>query len=265
LIVKPAALAASIALCALPLAAGAQGDRNAVCPGFTPYANIEYDGRFAFLRLDYGANNQGIGTNSRFSRRGERSGYGGWAHDYPTAECHFNKLLSNLSTTRTRHDGSVILRLEDPELFKFPIAYLSEPGFWYPSEAAVQNLRKYLQKGGFVIFDDFEGEHIYNLAEQMQRVLPGMRLYKLDEKHTIFDTFYRVKSIEMYHPTERTPSTFYGIFEDNDPKKRMLAIANHNNDIGDYWEWSDTQRFGIDPSNEAYKLGINYIIYILTR
>ena len=47
------------------------------------------------------------------------------------------------------------MRFSDPELFKFPVAYLVEPGFWYMSESDVTNLRAYLLKGGFLIVDDF--------------------------------------------------------------------------------------------------------------
>ena len=55
------------------------------------------------------------------------------------------------------------------------------------------------------------------------------------------------------------------LFEENDPTKRMLLIANFNNDLSEYWEFSDQGMFPIDLSNEAYKLGINYIVYALTR
>lgn len=44
-----------------------------------------------------------------------------------------------------------------------------------------------------------------------------------------------------------------------------MVVANFNNDIGDYWEYSDTGWFPVDLSNEAYKVGINYVIYALTR
>ena len=37
----------------------------------------------------------------------------------------------------------------------------------------------------------------------------------------------------------RRPS-YWGMFEDNDPRKRLIAIANVNNDISEYWEFSDT-------------------------
>ncbi len=72
--------------------------------------------------------------------------------------------------------------------------------------------------------------------------------------------------MEYDHPIYRgAKSVFYGVFEQNDPKQRMLAIVNYNNDLSEYWEFSDTGMFPLDMSNEAYKLGVNYIIYALTR
>ena len=161
----------------------------------------------------------------------------------------------------------MIVSLADPELFKFPVAYLVEAGHWSASEQEVLGLRKYLQKGGFIIFDDLSDQtrDMDNFMYQMNHVLPGMRLVELTPDHPIFDSFYRVKSLEYYHPYYCMQSQFYGIFVDNDPRKRMLGVVNYNNDVGEYWEWSDMGFFGVDPSNEAYKLGINYLIYALTR
>ena len=44
-----------------------------------------------------------------------------------------------------------------------------------------------------------------------------------------------------------------------------MAIVNYNNDIAEYWEWSDEGWFPIEITNEAYKLGINYMVYALTH
>ena len=49
------------------------------------------------------------------------------------------------------------------------------------------------------------------------------------------------------------------------PLSLVVVIVNYNNDMGEYWEFSDTGLFAIDLSNEAYKLGVNYIVYALTR
>jgi hypothetical protein len=43
------------------------------------------------------------------------------------------------------------------------------------------------------------------------------------------------------------------------------VIVNYNNDLSEYWEFSDSGQFPIALSNEAYKLGINYVIYGMTR
>jgi hypothetical protein len=42
-------------------------------------------------------------------------------------------------------------------------------------------------------------------------------------------------------------------------------MINYNNDLSEYWEFSDEQFFPVNMSNDAYKLGINYLVYALTR
>jgi hypothetical protein len=58
---------------------------------------------------------------------------------------------------------------------------------------------------------------------------------------------------------------FLGLFDDNSASGRMLAIANWNNDIGDYWEWSAEGLYGDAPTNDAYRLGVNYLVYEMTH
>ena len=99
----------------------------------------------------------------------------------------------------------------------------------------------------------------------LERVLPGAQPIRLEASHPIFDSFYRIESLEFTHPNFGLRSQFFGIFEDNDPSKRLMMIINYNNDIGDYWEWSDAGYLPIDLSNQAYKLGVNYIMYAMTR
>ena len=58
---------------------------------------------------------------------------------------------------------------------------------------------------------------------------------------------------------------FRGMYEDNDTAKRLQVIVNYNTDISQYWEWSGTGLRPIDDTNEAYKLGVNYIVYGMTH
>ena len=44
-----------------------------------------------------------------------------------------------------------------------------------------------------------------------------------------------------------------------------MAIVNYNNDISEYWEYSGQGFSPVTDENEAYKLGVNYVIYGLTH
>ena len=217
-----------------------------------------YDGRVTFVRLrwqsDYG-----------FSRRG---GFGSaWNHDYPRAEQHLALIIKELTAINIRTDNSLVLTLDDPELFNYPIAFMWEPGFWNLTDGEAESFRAYLSKGGFAVFEDFDGLAQWsNFEAQMRRVLPDSRLVKLEKSHHIFDSFFRINDIDaILHPMSGIRPSYYGIFEDNDPGKRLMVVANFDNDVPEYWEWSGEGLFPFDMSNEAYKLGVNYLVYGLTH
>ncbi len=222
-------------------------------------AAVPYDGRFTFARIRFAPAGGGM------------SFWGGedlkWDHDFPRAERNFARILAEVTAIRPFMDGGTVLALDDPELFKFPVAYLCEPGFWSPTDKEAEALRAYLAKGGFIIFDDFFGAHWDNFEASMRRVLPQARLVRLDRSHPIFDSFYHIADPEggAQGGYRRRPPEFHGIFEDNDPAKRLLAVVNYNNDVGEDWEWSDTGQLPVDVTNHAYKLGVNYVVYAMTH
>jgi hypothetical protein len=218
--------------------------------------NPSYDGQFTLVRLKWGS-----GLRSR-------GGWGSaWNHDYPRAEQHLAMILKELTALDVRTDASRILSLDDPELFKYPIAFMWEPGYWALTDGEAESFRAYLLKGGFAVFEDFDGPSQWaNFEAQMQRVLPEARFVKLTNTHRIFDSFFEIQNIEaIVHPMSGIRPSYYGIYEDNDPSKRLMVMANFDNDVPEYWEWSGEGLFPFNASNEAYKLGVNYIIYGLTH
>ena len=44
-----------------------------------------------------------------------------------------------------------------------------------------------------------------------------------------------------------------------------MMVVNYNYDISDYWQFSDNPFRPIEETNEAYKFGVNYIMYALTH
>jgi len=224
--------------------------------------NVPYDGSFTFVRLRFTPTWTDYGGGGGF--------FGGinyqWDHDYPRAERNFMKIVDELTATEAKVDGHNILSVGDPEIFKYPLAYLVEPGWMTLSDEEATNLRSYLEKGGFLIFDDFaQRRQLRNFVEQLDLILPGAELMQLSVEHPIFNAFFAVESLDFYHPYQGVPAYFLGVYEDNDPDKRLLLIANFNNDIGESWEFSDSGFIPIEISNVAYQLGVNYVVYAMTH
>lgn len=216
---------------------------------------VPYDGRLVFTRIAYNTGLGGFGFNSN-----------AWNHDYPAADRNVGALIDYISHARVRLDGTNVLTLDDPEIFRNPVLYIWEPGFWTITPSEADNLRKYLLKGGFVIFDDFEGEVQWdNMAAQVRQALPDLYWIRIDERHPIFHSFYDIKKLDVPHPIVNVIPEYRGLFEDNDPNGRMLALANYNNDIAEYWEWSAEGLYSADWTGDAYRLGVNFFIYALTH
>lgn len=246
---------------ALAAQAPFRGEQERRRTGGIDYAantHVPYDGRFAFVRLRYDMGER-LGSFRGFRREPP------WAHDYPRADLHLMKILSEITLLRPHLDASAVLTLDDPDLHNYPVAYMSEPGFWTLDEREVEGLRSYLAKGGFLIFDDFRQEHWGNFESQMRRVLPDQRLVRLEPAHPIFHAFFEIDPRTFQSPYGGLTPIFYGVFENDDPTQRLQVIANYNNDLGEYWEFSDTGWVPIDLSNEAYKFGVNYIVYGMTH
>jgi hypothetical protein len=226
--------------------------------------NASYDGQFTFVRVSYEPAPGGYWAGGRPS----------WAHGYPIAERNLMKIMNEVSYLGARTEEINTLRLEDPELFKYPIAYIIEVGWWTLTDRGAEALGAYLQKGGFLIVDDFKtpgwrgipGGGWEPFEANMRRVLPGVRFFDMDATHPIFHSFFEINSLANFPQAYNAGQPiFRGVFEDNDPSKRLLAIVNYNTDISQYWEWSGRGFRPFDETNEAYKLGVNYIIYGLTH
>lgn len=229
------------------------------CAALEAPPNPPYDGRFTYARIKFNMFGAEFGSRFRDIK---------WGHDYPEADQHFPLIVQEVTTTHVRTDGSVILALDDPALLKYPFAYLCEVGFWVPSDAEAAGLRNYLLKGGFLLIDDFAGPHWFNFEAQMRKVLPMAQLIPMMADHPIFDSFYRINAMEYFGAAgtfNGLEAKFYGIFEDNDPAKRLMAIINYNFDVSEFWEYSSEGYFPIDVTNEAYKLGVNYLMYALSH
>jgi hypothetical protein len=103
----------------------------------------------------------------------------------------------------------------------------------------------------------------------MLRVLPNARIEPLPLSHPVFDSFFRIDSLAVPYPgrlgEQGLMGEFFGIHENNDPRRRLTVVINYNIDIGDYVEWSGENLYNPQATNEADKFMVNYVIYGMTH
>ncbi len=227
----------------------------------TAQAQADYGFRFVRVRFE-GPGDGGFGGGQR--GRG-RFGGGAWAHDYPTAEENFYIALKRTTAIHVE-EPYLVLELDDDRIFEYPFLYLCEPGYWNMTDVHVERLREYLKRGGFILFDDFRGEWDWgNFYQEMKRVFPDLEPQEIPPDHPIWAIYYDIDpvaapSLVSGYRGSTDADRYMAYFDD---KGRMMALANHNQDIGDGWEWPN--RNFDNASTISFQMGINFVMYALTH
>ena len=198
-----------------------------------------------------------FGTNGWFN-------HFGWSHNYPSSDRNLNEFIRS----STRIDVDVlsyrIVDLGSDEIFDYPFAYVSEPGEMELTEQEVSNLREFVDRGGFVLMDDFDGAlQLSNMQAQVLRAFPEFPFEPIAQGHPVYDLQFELEDLDgmaAYVPGGRI--AYLGIF---DADRRLVIAAGHNNDLANFWDWYDEARMPLEPAADAFRLGINFVIWSMTH
>jgi hypothetical protein len=199
----------------------------------------------------------------------------GWSMDSPGADCKFMggvRRLTGLSVYPNPNNIEVL----DEALFRFPYAYVVEPGGMDLTRSEVEQLREYLQRGGFIHADDFWGlDELRNFEFQMKRVFPEYTFEELKTSDKIFHSFFDIDEIIQIPgqgagcgggPTyERYDDREARVLGLRNEQGRLMVVATYNSDLGDAWEYMDLPCYPAKYSGQAYRLGLNFMIYAATH
>jgi len=200
--------------------------------------------------------------------------YKNWYTDYPKADRQLILGLKRLTNLNIAEDERAVA-INDPDLFRYPFIYTSEPEQMVLTEQDAAIMREYLARGGFWILDDFWGSFEWQLMEQqLKKILPNAEIKDIPRDHTIFHQFYDIDKIIQ------VPSLAYvyngGITWEQDgfvpeckgvwdEHGRLMIVINHNTDLGDAYEHADNPQYPHRFSGYAYRIAINFILYSLTH
>lgn len=225
---------------------------------------IDVDGEWVFARLIFNSVRTEMGVRNTAWR------------DYPDADYHLIEGISRLTATNVDGNSHAVNLLDDT-IYDYPWLYAVEVGSWQLSDAEVSRLREYLDRGGFMIVDDFHGPIQWAGFEYtMRKVLPDCTIVPIEEDDEIMHVFFDIEEAaeitELLGLTALSPgeaasqagqsARWLGIYDD---EGRLSVVINHNMDLGDAWELADEPYFPEPLTALAYRLGVNYTIYGMTH
>ncbi|GIX48362.1 MAG: hypothetical protein KatS3mg131_2573 [Candidatus Tectimicrobiota bacterium] len=173
-----------------------------------------------------------------------------------------------LRTSVETRDERQVVTLEDPLLFSYPFLYMTGERAFAPfTEAERVILRRYLLFGGLLLIDDARGtkgqDFDASVRRELAQLFPDRPLRILPPEHTVFRSFYLIRTIggvRIVNP----------YLEGIDIEDRTPLIYCQNG-LGAAWErdylgnWvSPCYPGGEAQRLEAFKLGVNIVLYALT-
>ena len=220
------------------------------------------------------------------SVRSERDG-NGWNTDFPAAGRYLMIRLWELTTVNVEMDAKDepvqwVVNVDNPvtdAMSTCPFLFTSDVGtLSWQSDGAVERVRNYLLKGGFLWVDDFWGQAAWDYWEaELRRVLPPRDYPIIDvpADHPLFTTPYAVSlrqipNVSFWRSTRETSERGESSAEPHmravlDDHGRVMVLMTHNTDIADVWQHDADQEFFSFFAIDAYRLAVNVWIYAMSH
>ena len=162
----------------------------------------------------------------------------------------------------------IVLKLSDPNLFKYPFIYVGGDKAFEPfPESELKILRKYLSYGGFLFIDDNSAEldsgFDQSVRKMVAKLFPQMPLKDIPRDHSVFRSFYLLNTVSGR-------AIIKSHLEGISLKGRTVLIYSANDQAGAWsrnklGDWNyDILAGGYRQRQLSIRLGVNIVLYALT-
>lgn len=213
-------------------------------------------------------------------RRVKIKGYSDWNTDPTALPYFFYQLRQRTDRKFPAYLDNNGIEIVGDEIFDYPIIYFTSHYPFQFTDEEVENLRKYLARGGTLWLDDCTGSGPFmdSVAPNVQRIIPGAEMHlMLRETEAFFDLFNMVYTLNGMPRLEKEQfmKPFQAAYFNGRP-----AIQVCPNDYGCRWEVTspptalnplgNPAHASPNPVTQAgreqvYQLSINWLFYTLTH
>ena len=164
----------------------------------------------------------------------------------------------NLSTNISKEVPYVEAGSND--IFNYPFIHMTGHGNVVFSNMEVENLRTYLQGGGFLHIDDNYGMDEFVRVE-VTKIFPNQELVELPSNHPIFHQKYNFNGLPKIHEHDDKRSQAFGIILEG----RLVCLYTVETDLGDGWEDQAVHNDPTEKRLQALQMGANILMYAFLK
>ncbi|MBM3453272.1 MAG: DUF4159 domain-containing protein [Bacteroidetes bacterium] len=146
------------------------------------------------------------------------------------------------------------------DIFMYPFVHMTGHGNVFFSKAEADNLRLYMQSGGFLHIDDNYGMDQY-VRSEIKKVFPDKELIELPTNHPIFHQKNNFEGLPKIHEHDGKSPQAFAIID----KGRILCLYTYETDLGDGWEDPSVHNDPPEKRQQALKMGANVIMYVFMQ
>ncbi len=179
-----------------------------------------------------------------------------------TSKCFSEKFLNTVNRetnvkTEARFEQT---KLAKPELFEYPFAVMTGEGLFNLLEQERQNLKSYLERGGFLLASAGCSSQEWNQSfrREMKRIFPEDELQPISLEHPIFRTVFDITSVRL--KKSAGTATLEGLVLDG----RIVCIYSSEG-LNDTGEVPGCCCCGGNEVKNSQEVNVNVFTYALTH
>jgi Domain of unknown function (DUF4159) len=187
------------------------------------------------------------------------NGGGDWYANLETSVPNLIKFCNEQLHTNIDPEQAIV-EAGSAEIFNYPFVHLTGHGNVIFSSSEAENLRKYLEAGGFIHISDNYGMDKF-IRPQLKRIFPELDLIELPFNHPVYHQKYDfANGLPKIHEHDNGVPKGFGLIY----KGRLVVFYDYECDLGDGWESKEVHGDSDEARNKALRMGANLISYALT-
>ena len=186
-------------------------------------------------------------------------GGGDW-YSSPTALTNVIRFTKNAVPIKIseRYDD---VQLGSRDIFNYPFLFMTGHGNISVNDAEMQNLRNYLENGGFLYVDDDYGFDQY-VRPILQNIFPEEPFFELPADHLIYNLVYPFPDGRppKVHEHDGKPPQAFAVYRQG----RMVLLYTYESNPADGWAYDEHA----NPEaivQAALRFGVNLFVYAFTQ